>query len=292
MVMMNNFLIVVNRQKDKTEEVTKKVQDYLRSRGKLCHVAAPLETDDPVLNRFTDMHRLRRDIDYDCIIVIGGDGTFLNAVSDFGKMHIPMVGVNLGTLGFLAAIDLDRLEEGLDALIEGRFKIEDRLLIKGTVYKKGKKIGEKDAFNDIVVSRSGFSRLVELKILVNDNLLDVYAADGVIVSTPTGSTGYNLSAGGPVIFPESQMMVITPISPFALSARSVVVPASCKIRIEVGYRKKTQREEAMATFDGNHAWDLESSDVVEIVQDGTTVPIVMIQHRKFTDILREKRTFL
>lgn len=292
MITMNNFLIVVNRQKDQTQEVTKQVKDYLHSRGKLCHVAAPLVTDDPVLNRFTDMKRLRKDVDYDCIIVIGGDGTFLNAVSDFGKMHVPMVGVNLGTLGFLAAIDIDRLAEGLDALIEGRFTIENRLLLKGSVYKKGEKIGEKDAFNDIVVSRAGFSRLVELKILVNDNLLDVYAADGVIVSTPTGSTGYNLSAGGPVIFPESQMMVITPISPFALSARSVVVPADSKIRIEVGYRKKSQREEAMATFDGNHAWDLESSDVVEIVRDETKVPIVMIQHRKFTDILREKRTFL
>ena len=283
---MDKFLIVTNQDKDRELLVTKEIQKYVESRGCICHLAEPLVGTDPLQTGYTDMSKLQEDVD--CVIVLGGDGTFIQAVRDFAGLNIPMVGVNLGTVGFLAAIDVDGLHDGLDALIDGKFTIQQRIMLHGQVCRDGRRLQKSIAFNDVIVTRSGFSRLVELKIYVNEQLLDIYAADGVIVSTPTGSTGYNLSAGGPVVFPETEMMIITPICPHSLSARSVVVSAQAKVRIEVGRRRKTQKEEELVTYDGQTVWELESSDVVEIVQASTKVPIVNIRQKSFCDILRNK----
>lgn len=283
---MDKFLIVTNRDKDKDLKITRDIQEYLESKGKDCHLAVPLEGNDLLETGFTDVTQLQEDVE--CVIVLGGDGTFIQTVRDFAGLDIPMVGVNLGTVGFLAAIDVDSLYEGLDALIDGKFTVQHRILLGGEVYRNGRRLQKSIAFNDIVVACAGFSRLVELKIYVNNQLLDIYAADGVIVSTPTGSTGYNLSAGGPVVFPETQMMIITPICPHSLSARSVVVPSNAKIRIEVGRRRKTQKEEALITYDGQLVRELESGDVVEVVQAAVQAPIINIRQKNFCDILRDK----
>ncbi len=283
---MDKFLIVTNQDKDRELRVTKEIKRYIESRDCTCHLAEPLAGTDLLQTGYTDMSKLQEDVE--CVIVLGGDGTFIQAVRDFAGLDIPLVGVNMGTVGFLAAIDLDGLHDGLDALIDGKFTIQHRIMLYGQVYREGRRLQKSIAFNDVIVTRSGFSRLVELKIYVNDQLLDIYAADGVIVSTPTGSTGYNLSAGGPVVFPETEMMIITPICPHSLSARSVVVSAQAKIKIEVGRRRKTQKEEALVTYDGQTVWELESSDVVEVVQASTKVPIVNIRQKSFCDILRNK----
>ncbi|MEE1243675.1 NAD(+)/NADH kinase [Frisingicoccus sp.] len=283
---MDKFLIVTNQDKDIDLKVTKEIQKYIISRGRECHLAEPLVGTDPLKTGYTDLSKLQEDID--CVIVLGGDGTFIQTVRDFKGLDIPMVGVNMGTVGFLATIDLDNLYDSLDALVDGDYTIQNRILLRGEVYREGRRLQKSIAFNDVIVTRSGFSRLVELKIYVNDQLLDIYAADGVIVSTPAGSTGYNLSAGGPVVFPETEMMIITPICPHSLSARSVVVSAQAKVRVEIGRRRKTQKEEALVTYDGDTVWELESSDVVEIVQASKKVPVVNIRQKSFCDILRNK----
>lgn len=283
---MDKFLIVTNRDKDKDLKITRDIQEYLESKGKDCHLAVPLEGNDLLETGFTDVTQLQEDVE--CVIVLGGDGTFIQTVRDFAGLDIPIVGVNLGTVGFLAAIDVESRYEGLDALIDGKYTVQHRILLGGEVYRNGRRLQKSIAFNDIVVACAGFSRLVELKIYVNNRLLDIYAADGVIVSTPTGSTGYNLSAGGPVVFPETQMMIITPICPHSLSARSVVVPSNAKIRIEVGRRRKTQKEEALITYDGQLVRELESGDIVEVVQAAVQAPIINIRQKNFCDILRDK----
>ena len=283
---MDKFLIVTNQDKDKDLSVTKEIQRYILERGRECQLAEPLVGTNPVESSYTDLAKFQEDID--CVIVLGGDGTFIQTVRDFAGLDIPMVGVNMGTVGFLTTIELDDLYSGLDALIDGDYTIQNRMLLRGAVYRDGRRLQKSIAFNDVIVTRSGFSRIVELKIYVNDQLVDIYAADGVIISTPSGSTGYNLSAGGPVVFPGTEMMIVTPICPHSLSARSVVVPAQAKIKVEVGRRRKTQKEEALVTYDGDTVWELESSDVVEIVQGSKKVPVVNIRQKSFCDILRTK----
>ena len=283
---MDKFLIVTNRDKDKDLRVTGDIQNYLESQGKICRLAVPLEGNDPLETGYTDTTKLQDAVEG--VIVLGGDGTFIQTVRDFVGLNIPMVGVNMGTVGFLAAIDVEELYEGLDALIDEKFTIQQRILLQGTVCRSERRLKKSIAFNDVIVTRSGFSRLVELKIFVNDQLLDIYAADGVIVSTPTGSTGYNLSAGGPVVFPETKMMIITPICPHSLSARSVVVSANARVRIEVGRRRKTQKEEALVTYDGQTVYELESGDSVEIVRSDISVPIICMPQNNFCDTLSNK----
>lgn len=282
---MDNFLIVTNQDKDKDLSITKDIQRYLQEKGRACELAEPV-VGTSVHMGYTDMTKLQENID--CVIVLGGDGTFIQTVRDFAGLDLPLVGVNIGTVGFLTTIEMDELYEGLDALIEGDYTIQNRMLLHGTVYRGGRRLQKSIAFNDVIVTRAGFSRLVELKIYVDDQLLDIYAADGVIISTPAGSTGYNLSAGGPVVFPETEMMIITPICPHSLAARSVVVPAHARIRVEIGRRRKTQKEEAMVTYDGDTVWELESSDVVEIIQASKHVPIINIRQKSFSETLRNK----
>lgn len=283
---MDKFLIVTNQDKDKEFRVTKEIQRYLIEKGRECQLAESLGGANPTETGYTNINSIQENID--CVIVLGGDGTFIQTVRDFAGLDIPMVGVNMGTVGFLTTIEIEELHDGLDALVEGDYTIQNRMLLRGSVYRDGKRRQKSMAFNDVIVTRSGFSRLVELKIYVNEQLLDIYAADGVIISTPAGSTGYNLSAGGPVVFPETEMMIITPICPHSLSARSVVVSAQAKIKVEVGRRRKTQEEEALVTYDGDTVWDLKSGDVVEIARSSRMIPVVSVRQKSFCDILRNK----
>lgn len=283
---MDKFLIVTNRDKDRNLYMTHFIKDFLEKHGKTCHLAEPIQGNDTLDTGYTDTSKLQEDVD--CVLVLGGDGTLIQTVRDFVGLNIPMAGVNMGTKGFLAAIDKDELTSGLEALIQGKFDIQKRMLLKGRVYRGERQLQESIAFNDVIVTRSGYSRLVELKIYVNERLLDIYEADGMIVSTPTGSTGYNLSAGGPVVFPETQMMIITPICPHSLSSRSVVVPADAKVVIKIGKRRKTQKEEALVTYDGQTVWELETGDEVRIERSKVIAPIISIRHKNFCDILRNK----
>ena len=145
-----------------------------------------------------------------------------------------------------------------------------------------------EAVNDIIVNRSGFSRLVELKLYINDDLVDIYIADGLIVSTPTGSTGYNLSAGGPIIYPETELMTITPICPHSLTARSIVVSGQEKVEIEVGKRSQTQEDEALVTYDGQVIRTLKTGDRVQIGRARHTAKLIEINNRSFYQVLRDK----
>lgn len=269
---MDKFYIVTNQDKDPDFIQTYKIRDYIISKGKICKTMK----DGPV------------DWDTQCIIVLGGDGTLIGAARDYVDMQIPMLGVNLGTLGYLTSVEKEDVFEGIDCLIDGKFTIESRMMLEGKVVKHGQVEYTDVALNDIIVTRSGFSRLVETKLFINDMEVDTYAGDGVIISTPTGSTGYSLSAGGPVVIPQSSLMIITPICPHSLTARSIVVSACDRIRVEVGRRRKSQQEEALVTFDGQSAVELESEDSVEICQAPAMVKLVKVNSRSFYEILRTK----
>lgn len=220
----------------------------------------------------------------DSLIVIGGDGTILGVAEAASLKDIPIVGVNLGRLGFLADIEPDEIEDAMEKLINGQYKIEERMMLRATIIGAN---GEKSVFyalNEINVTRGSFSRLVEFEICINDELSDIYPADGVIVSTPTGSTAYNLSAGGPIVVPLAQTYVVTPICPHTLHSKSIMLCKEDKVRI-----KTLEETKDMAlSMDGKLKMYLTPQDEVHIERSPYVTKLIKISDRKFFEILREK----
>lgn len=282
---MDSFLIITNKEKDIDLLVTKKIVAYIEKAGKtaiLSSVSSATEEKEDII--------LPDNIN--CAIVLGGDGTIIQAANDLMTHDIPILGVNLGTLGFLAEIEEHNVEEALDRLFRDDYRIENRIMIEGEILSKSNQEGKEDstgyALNDVVITRKGFSRIINLGIYVNDELVDNFLGDGVIISTPTGSTAYNLSAGGPIIIPKACVMVITPICPHSLSPRSVVVSAEDTIKVVVGKSKKTQEAEAIATFDGKKVIDLGTDDSVIIKKAKCNTELIKLSRAGIYEILRSK----
>ncbi|MEE1341929.1 MAG: NAD(+)/NADH kinase, partial [Lachnospiraceae bacterium] len=168
------------------------------------------------------------------------------------------------------------------------YQIENRMMIKGVVSRKGQVIYEGISLNDIVVTRNGYSRMIELSIFVNGELVDIYEADGVVVATPTGSTAYNLSAAGPIVCPTTKLMVVTPISPHSLTARSVVLDGEDEIVIQVGKMRHEKMEQTIASFDGNHSIELLPEDTITITKAMETTKLIKMREVNFYQILRNK----
>lgn len=281
---MDRFLIITNKEKDVDLLVTKKIAAYIEKTGRTAFLSgvSALQTDSGSQDMVKNI---------DCTIVLGGDGTIIQTANDLMTHGIPILGVNLGTLGFLAEIEKQHVEDALEHLFKDDYRIENRLMIEGNIlYSKPQ---DKDnnmgfALNDVVITRKGFSRIINLGIYVNDVLVDNFLGDGVIISTPTGSTAYNLSAGGPIIMPEADVMVITPICPHSLSPRSVVVPAEDTIKVIVGKSKKTQEAEAIISLDGNKGIDLGTDDAVLIKKARYYTKLVKLNRTGIYEILRSK----
>ena len=283
---MKKFVLLTNYSKDKELFYTQMIQDYLTEKG--CEYWLPwyITGDEKDFEEHYDLSGMPDDID--CALALGGDGTLLQAARELFERRIPVLGINLGTLGFLTSAEKRELPGCLDSLINDRYTIDERMMLRGIVYHAKEKVMENVALNDIIIARAGLSRLVELKIYVNGELLNIYGADGVIISTPTGSTGYNLSAGGPIVFPQTDVMIITPICPHSLQARSIVVSGRDRIAIEIGRRRKTQKEEAMATFDGRIAEKLETADRVEVYKATETTRLIRLEEKRFYQVLQNK----
>lgn len=282
---MEKFCLITNREKDTNLEVTNQITSYISVNNKECILLEGSETQD-CGSYCTNTKEISEDIE--CAIVLGGDGTIIQAANDLLGKNIPIMGINLGTLGFLAEIEKDNIYTALDALFENNYKKQERMMLYGAISSKGTDIFQGAALNDIVITRSGFSRIISVSIYVNEELVDRYRGDGVIVSTPTGSTGYSLSSGGPVIKPDAKVMVITPICPHTLSARSIVISADDSVRIQINESKKTQEEEAIATIDGRKVILLHSGDSINISKAKETTSLIKINGISFFNILRTK----
>ena len=265
---MKRFLIVANDEKDIDLSLSRGIADYLTKKG--------LKTE-MLKNDYTGEVPKA-----DVCLVCGGDGTMLRASKQFGS-EMPLMGINLGTVGFLTEVERENVYGAIDRLVAGDYHIEDRMMIEGTV---GEHVHH--SVNDIVITRAGFSRIIGLNIYVNDQMLDTYEADGVIIATPTGSTGYNLSAGGPIVSPRAKAIVVTPISPHSLSAKSIVYDASERIRVEIVKKRKTQETEAIVSFDGDPGIPLSAGDCVSAKLSERTVRFVKLYDTSFYTILREK----
>lgn len=282
---MDKFYVITNMQKDPQLKVAKGIRKYLEKRGKKCLVQEIAQSDLIQNYKYTDPAKVPQDVD--CALVLGGDGTVLQAARDLVERDIPLFGINIGTLGYLAEIDVDHIEPALDKLILDDYVTEKRMMLQGTAYHGRKHILSDVALNDIVISRSGRLRVIDVNIFVNDRFLNSYSADGIIVSTPTGSTGYNLSVGGPIVSPSASMILLTPIAPHTLTARSVILPDEAKVKIEIE-RRNGSDEEAEVTFDGDTSVKLKGKDFIDIGKSNRTVQFVKIDQISFLEILRRK----
>ena len=283
---MKKFALLTNYSKDKRLVYTRMIKTYIKENGGSYWIPRYISEPDKDGDQRYDFSDMPEDIE--CVLVLGGDGTLLQAARELLQRHIPLLGINLGTLGFLTSAEKSELPKCLDSVLDDSCSIDERMMLEGVVYHGSEKIQMNIALNDVIIARAGFSRLVELKIYVNGELLSIYNADGIIVSTPTGSTGYSLSAGGPIIFPQTDVIVITPICPHSLQARSLVVSGEDRIMIEIGRRRKTQKEEAMVTFDGRSAQELETGDRIEIYKAQETTQLIRLKGRSFYQVLQNK----
>ena len=283
---MKKFALLTNYSKDKRLVYTRMIKTYITENGGSYWIPRYISEPDKDGDQRYDFSDMPEDIE--CVLVLGGDGTLLQAARELLQRHIPLLGINLGTLGFLTSAEKSELPKCLDSVLDDSCSIDERMMLEGVAYHGSEKIQMNIALNDVIIARAGFSRLVDWKIYVNGELLSIYNADGIIVSTPTGSTGYSLSAGGPIIFPQTDVIVITPICPHSLQARSLVVSGEDRIMIEIGRRRKTQKEEAMVTFDGRSAQELETGDRIEIYKAQETTQLIRLKGRSFYQALQNK----
>lgn len=280
---MNHFFMITNRQKDPDFSVTNDIKEYLERRGCICNIQTESIKGG---EGYTDPSYLPENVD--CILVLGGDGTLLQAAVDLADFDIPLLGINMGTLGFLAEVEKSGIEEALDRLIADDYNVENRMMIWGLVEKKGAVHDDTRALNDIVITGSNSMQLINFNIYVNGQLLNKYYADGMIIATPTGSTGYNLSAGGPIIEPKAETILITPICPHTLNNRSIILSAEDVVTIEIDEGRYGLRQEVSAIFDGSHRVSLTTGDKIEIKRSEKRTAIIKLNQVSFLEILHRK----
>lgn len=224
------------------------------------------------------------DKSYDILISIGGDGTVLRAVSYIGNVDIPVVGINTGRLGFLATLHKDQLVNAVEALYQGSYSLSKRTLITLTSsHEENHPAPHNFALNEVTVSRMNTTSMIQIETKLNQELLTVYWADGLIISTPTGSTGYSLSCGGPVISPDTDAFVITPIAPHNLNARPLVIPDHTEITIKVSGRE----EEFLASLD-NRIASFPNETILTLKKSNFTIDLIELKDQSFIKTLREK----
>ena len=217
--------------------------------------------------------------------MMGGDGTVLRAARDLVKRHLPLFGVNLGTLGYLAEVDQDHLETALDHLVLGEYITEEHMMLRGVVCHEGQEILSDVALNDIVIARSGRIHVMDLKIYVNDRFLNEYSADGMIISTPTGSTGYSMAAGGPIVEPTAKNLLLTPICPHSTRSSSYVLSPDHVITVEAA---DANRKFVYLSVDGGKAFSLKNGDQVRVSTSKYTTKLVRLSKKSFCEILDKK----
>ena len=279
---MQSFGIFANEYKDRNLEFSRKIATYIRSKGAKAQILKKGDSFDGV----------------EVVLVLGGDGTMIRTATMLGKENIPLVGVNLGTLGYLCELEEDTVFPAIDCLMSDDYLLETRMMLTGAqVSSKDESWDSTDwmkdsdansALNDIVLHRSNEMCVLSFHVYVNGMFLATYRADGIILSTPTGSTGYNMSAGGPIVDPKASIILLTPINAHNLNSKSIVLTADDVIEIEVGTSREEQDEKAIVSFDGHIAMVLKVNDRIRIAKADKETYICKVQNESFLEILRRK----
>jgi len=222
--------------------------------------------------------------DVDLILVLGGDGTMIATARMLGDQEVPVLGVNYGGLGYLAEFRIEELFSALESILSGNYRLDKRVMLEIELLREKTLLTHNRVLNDVVINKSALARIIEIEAHFNGQFVNSFRADGLIVSTPTGSTAYNLSAGGPVIFPSMNAVVITPICPFTLSNRPIVVPDDAEIELLL----KTDQEEVALTLDGQVGFPLKVDDRITIRKSRTMFNLIQPSNRNYFDVLRDK----
>lgn len=274
---MKKICLIANKEKDPEGIYTDRIKTYLVTHG--CEVSCDIvnESDGaPILDGA------------ECALVLGGDGTLLKAARDMMDYEIPLLGINLGTLGYLAEVEIGNIEQALDKLLSGEYVREERMMLAGTIFHNGISEAHDFALNDIVIARCGSLQMLKFDIYVNGRFLNGYSADGIIVATPTGSTGYNMSAGGPIVEPAASLIMLTPICPHTLNTRSIVLSSEDEVVIDIPMGRGGAMQIVEANFDGTHNVALKTGDRIVIKKAGKTTGILKLNTESFLEILHKK----
>lgn len=220
----------------------------------------------------------------DLLIALGGDGTILTLARMMRERKIPILGVNLGGLGFLTEVKLKDLDRALEELVAGRYRVEKRMTLEARVRRGGKVVATYNALNDVVVTNGALARVIHLQVMIQSEYVSSYMSDGIIVATPTGSTAYSLSSGGPIVHPSTSAILMTPICPHTLTNRPILVPEDRVLRIKI----RVPGEDVMLTVDGQIGLMLKVNDLVEVKKSPWPAKLVALRKVSYFDILREK----
>ena len=281
---MKKVAILPNVQKDKGLETTKRLVNYLLDKGcepQLSQEVAELAEMPQLARAEEELYRHS-----DLLISLGGDGTLLGIGRRTARFDKPILGINLGTLGFLTAEEKTHAEAAIDKVLSGEYKLEKRMMLECSIAKGDERTSGIIALNDICITRGNLYKILEFHVFVNDEYVDTLLADGVIICTPTGSTAYNLSAGGPVLKADAEIIAITPISPHTLTSRPIVVSAEDTVTVEV--RPSREDTPFMVSADGQDNFTLTGRNVVQIRKAEACTTIIKTKPQSFYDVLRHK----
>jgi NAD+ kinase len=271
---VRSLAIVSKKHKQVAWQTGQELQQWCAARGvKAVHLENEPEPHVPPLPPETDG-----------IVVLGGDGTLLSVARHYASLMVPILGVNVGGLGFLTEISLNELYPSMEQVLEGKYAVEERMMLTARLYRQGTVDWEKHLLNDAVINKGALARIVELATWIDGEYLTTYRADGLIISTPTGSTAYTLSAGGPIVYPTLRHIILIPICPFTLSNRPIILPDTVTVAVTL----EEEVQDAYLSLDGQEGQALQKDDRVEMSVAPQNLKLILSPHRSYFEILRTK----
>jgi NAD+ kinase len=273
--------IIANIEKEKSSEYTILLKDWALKREVQVFLEEGIAGK---IGEPTGLDRRKLASQVDLLVVFGGDGTLLRTVRFVSEYDIPIVGINLGEFGYLTEVNLNEMFDALELIFKGEFQTEKRMMLDITIHLGKVTVRQESILNDVVITRGNLSRILDLETTVNEKYLTTFRADGIIISTPTGSTAYSLSAGGPIVFPEQDSFVINPICPHTLTNRPIIIPDNAEIKVILW----SKEQGATLTLDGQVSYTMKSGDSMVIKKSRFVTNLVSSPHRDYMEILRTK----
>lgn len=284
---MKRIGIIAKQNKPEAVTISRQLIEWLKPKGVEVYLEEGLGKAVNLHETVSVKNTVKREeipAQVEMIIVLGGDGTLLSVARLVGTHQVPILGVNLGGLGFLTEITLDELYQVLERVLQGDFTADERVVLNTAVIRRGERLTEFMVLNDAVINKGALARIIDLETTINGEYLTTFKSDGLIISTPTGSTAYNLSAGGPIVYPSLHCIIITPICPHTLTNRPIMIPDDVVVRAIL----KSKQQEVVLTLDGQQGFVLEFEDVVEVRKAQGRILLIKSPYRHYFELLREK----